>query len=39
VEGDVLSLGERVTSAVVQAIFAIFLIDAVFALIYMELGL
>ena len=39
VEGDVLSLGERVTSAVVQAIFAIILIDAIFALIYMELDL
>jgi phospholipid/cholesterol/gamma-HCH transport system permease protein len=39
VEGDVLSLGQRVTSAVVQAIFAIILIDAIFALIYMELDL
>ena len=39
VEGDVLSLGRRVTAAVVQAIFAIILIDAVFALIYMELDL
>ena len=37
VGGDVESLGARVTSAVVQAIFAIIAIDAVFALIYMEL--
>lgn len=36
VEGDVESLGRRVTSAVVQAIFAIIAIDAVFALIYLE---
>ncbi|HEY3812710.1 MAG TPA: ABC transporter permease [Caulobacteraceae bacterium] len=36
VAGDVESLGRRVTSAVVQAIFAIIMIDAVFALIYME---
>lgn len=39
VEGDVTSLGLRVTSAVVQAIFAVILIDAVFALIFMELDL
>jgi phospholipid/cholesterol/gamma-HCH transport system permease protein len=37
VGGDVESLGRRVTSAVVQAIFATILIDAVFALIYMKL--
>ena len=37
VEGDVESLGRRVTSAVVQAIFAIILLDALFALLYMEL--
>ena len=37
VGGDVDSLGRRVTSAVVHAIFAIILIDAVFALVYMEL--
>lgn len=37
VGGDVESLGRRVTSAVVQAIFAIILIDAVFALVYMQL--
>jgi phospholipid/cholesterol/gamma-HCH transport system permease protein len=39
VGGDVESLGRRVTSAVVQAIFAAILIDAVFALIYMELNI
>ena len=39
VGGDVESLGKHVTSAVVQAIFAIILIDAVFALIYMELDI
>jgi len=37
--GDVQSLGRRVTSAVVHAIFAIIMLDAVFALIYMELDL
>ncbi len=37
VAGDVESLGRRVTSAVVQAIFAIILLDAVFALIFIEL--
>jgi phospholipid/cholesterol/gamma-HCH transport system permease protein len=39
VGGDVESLGRRVTSAVVHAIFSIILLDAVFALIYMELDL
>jgi phospholipid/cholesterol/gamma-HCH transport system permease protein len=37
VGGDVESLGRRVTAAVVHAIFATILIDAVFALIYMKL--
>jgi phospholipid/cholesterol/gamma-HCH transport system permease protein len=37
VGGDVESLGRRVTAAVVHAIFSAILIDAVFALIYMEL--
>jgi phospholipid/cholesterol/gamma-HCH transport system permease protein len=37
VAGDVESLGRRVTSAVVHAIFAIILIDAAFALFYMEI--
>jgi phospholipid/cholesterol/gamma-HCH transport system permease protein len=36
VGGDVLSLGQRVTASVVHAIFAAILIDAVFALIYMQ---
>ena len=39
VGGDVESLGRRVTAAVVHAIFAIILIDAAFALVYMQLGL
>lgn len=39
VGGDVESLGSRVTRAVVQAIFMIILFDAIFAVIYMELGL
>jgi phospholipid/cholesterol/gamma-HCH transport system permease protein len=36
VGGDVQSLGERVTASVVHAIFAAILIDAVFALVYMQ---
>ena len=36
-EGDVESLGAEVTSAVVQSIFLIILVDALFAIIYMEL--
>jgi phospholipid/cholesterol/gamma-HCH transport system permease protein len=39
VGNDVESLGRRVTAAVVHAIFAIILIDAVFALLYMELDI
>lgn len=39
VGGDVESLGRRVTAAVVHAIFAIIMIDAVFALVYMELDI
>jgi phospholipid/cholesterol/gamma-HCH transport system permease protein len=39
VGGDVESLGRHVTSAVVQAIFSAILIDAVFALIYMNLNI
>ncbi|MBV8593292.1 MAG: MlaE family lipid ABC transporter permease subunit [Caulobacteraceae bacterium] len=38
VGGDVESLGRRVTAAVVHAIFAAILIDALFALIYMKLN-
>lgn len=37
--GDVQSLGRRVTAAVVHAIFAIIMLDAVFALVYMELDI
>lgn len=39
VGGDVESLGRRVTAAVVHAIFAIILIDAAFALLFMELNI
>jgi len=38
VAGDVESLGRRVTAAVVQAIFAIILLDALFALTFLEMG-
>ena len=38
VGGDVESLGRRVTTAVVQAIFSIILIDAVFAVVYLKLN-
>jgi len=39
VGNDVESLGRRVTAAVVHAIFAIILLDAAFALLYMELDI
>jgi len=39
VAGDVESLGRRVTAAVVQAIFAIIFLDAVFALVFLELDI
>jgi phospholipid/cholesterol/gamma-HCH transport system permease protein len=39
VGGDVESLGRRVTAAVVHAIFSIIMIDAVFAVVYMEANL
>jgi phospholipid/cholesterol/gamma-HCH transport system permease protein len=39
VGGDVQSLGQRVTAAVVHAIFAVIVIDAIFALIYMQLDI
>ena len=39
VGGDVESLGRRVTAAVVHAIFAIIVIDAAFALLFMELDI
>jgi phospholipid/cholesterol/gamma-HCH transport system permease protein len=39
VGGDVEQLGRRVTTAVVQAIFSIIVLDAVFALVFMEFGI
>ena len=39
VGGDVESLGRRVTAAVVHAIFAIIMIDALFAVVYMQLDI
>jgi phospholipid/cholesterol/gamma-HCH transport system permease protein len=39
VGGDVESLGRRVTASVVHAIFAIIMIDAAFALLYMQLDI
>ena len=39
VGGDVEQLGRRVTSAVVQALFSIIIVDALFALLFLELNL
>ncbi|MFC7291840.1 MlaE family ABC transporter permease [Hirschia litorea] len=39
VSGDVQSLGNRTTSSVVQAIFLVIVLDAIFAMLYMEMGL
>lgn len=39
VGGDVESLGRRVTAAVVQALFAIIVIDALFAMAYLQMGI
>ncbi|MAP93558.1 MAG: ABC transporter permease [Ponticaulis sp.] len=39
VEGNVQSLGRATTASVVHAIFLIIVVDAVFAMIYMELGI
>ena len=39
VGGDVESLGKRVTTAVVHAIFSIIMIDALFALLYLKLDI
>ncbi len=39
VGGDVETLGRRVTAAVVQAIFAIIMLDALFAVVYMQLDI
>jgi phospholipid/cholesterol/gamma-HCH transport system permease protein len=38
VEGDVVSLGRRTTSAVVQSIFLVIAIDALFAVVYYQLN-
>jgi phospholipid/cholesterol/gamma-HCH transport system permease protein len=38
VGGDVEQLGRRVTTAVVQALFAIIITDAIFAMAFMQLG-
>jgi phospholipid/cholesterol/gamma-HCH transport system permease protein len=38
VGGDVVSLGRRVTTAVVQSIFLVILIDALFAMLFLELN-
>ena len=38
VSGSVDSLGSRVTTSVVQAIFAVILIDAMFAILFYQLG-
>lgn len=39
VGGDVESLGQRVTTSVVQSIFAVIVIDAMFAMMYLELDI
>jgi phospholipid/cholesterol/gamma-HCH transport system permease protein len=39
VENDVISLGKNTTASVVQALFMVIILEAVFALIYMELGI
>ena len=38
VTGSVESLGQRTTTAVVQAIFAVILVDAMFAILFFQLG-
>jgi phospholipid/cholesterol/gamma-HCH transport system permease protein len=39
VGNDVESLGHNVTASVVQSIFAVIVIDAIFAMVYLELGI
>ena len=39
VSGDVESLGRRVTASVVQSIFAVIVLEALFAMLYLELGI
>jgi phospholipid/cholesterol/gamma-HCH transport system permease protein len=39
VESDVVSLGKRTTSSVVQAIFLVIVLDALFAIMFMEMDI
>jgi phospholipid/cholesterol/gamma-HCH transport system permease protein len=39
VGNDVISLGQNTTASVVQALFTVIVLEAIFALIYMELGI
>ena len=39
VGGDVESLGSRTTASVVQAIFSVIVLDAFFAMLYLEIGI
>ena len=39
VGGDVESLGRHVTASVVQSIFMVIIVDALFAMMYLELGI
>ena len=39
VTGDVESLGRRETASVVQSIFAVIVLEAMFAMMYLELGI
>jgi phospholipid/cholesterol/gamma-HCH transport system permease protein len=39
VKNDVISLGQNTTASVVQALFMVIILEAVFALLYMELGI
>ena len=39
VGNDVISLGSNTTAAVVQAVFMVIVVDAVFAMVYLELGI
>jgi phospholipid/cholesterol/gamma-HCH transport system permease protein len=39
VENDVISLGKNTTASVVQALFMVIILEAVFALLYMELDI
>jgi len=38
VTGSVESLGQRTTTSVVQAIFAVILVDALFAILFFQIG-